>query len=70
MQPEEVLKLIGSASERYNTVRAALRYRGDGPTRKEIRERIERVMNLGENRIGMRILRLARSPAVPRFPHF
>jgi hypothetical protein len=30
---------------------------------------LERVMNLGENRIGMRILRLARSPAVPRFPH-
>ncbi len=31
--------------------------------------RLERVMNLGENRIGKRILRLARSPAVPRFPH-
>ena len=31
--------------------------------------RLERVMNLGENRIGMRILRLARSPAVLRFPH-
>jgi hypothetical protein len=30
---------------------------------------LERVMNLGENRIGMRILWLARSPAVPRFPH-
>ena len=30
---------------------------------------LERVMNLGENRIGMRILRLACSPAVPRFPH-
>jgi LD-carboxypeptidase N-terminal domain len=30
---------------------------------------LERVMNLGENRIGKRILRLARSPAVPRFPH-
>jgi hypothetical protein len=26
-------------------------------------------MNLGGNRIGMRILQLARSPAVPRFPH-
>jgi hypothetical protein len=26
-------------------------------------------MNLGENRIGMRIRRLAWSPAVPRFPH-
>ncbi len=42
MEPEEVLELIGSASERYDTVRAALRYRADGPTRKEIRERIAR----------------------------
>ena len=40
MQPEEVLELIGSAPERYDTVRAALRYRGDGPTKKGIRERI------------------------------
>ena len=30
---------------------------------------LERVMNLGEKRIGMRILRFARSLAVPRFPH-
>ena len=42
MEPEEVLKLIGSASERYDSVRAALRYRGDGPPCKEIRERIVR----------------------------
>jgi hypothetical protein len=35
--------------------------RGDCP--------LERVMNLGENRIGMRIHRLAWCPAVPRFPH-
>ncbi len=40
MQPEEVLKLIGSAPQRYDTVRAALRYRGDGSARKEISERI------------------------------
>jgi len=40
VQPEEVLKLISSAPERYDTVRAALRYRGDRPTKKEIRERI------------------------------
>jgi len=40
VQPEEVLKLISSAPERYDSVRAALRYRGDGPTKKEIRERI------------------------------
>jgi hypothetical protein len=42
VQPEEVLELIGSATQRYDTVRAALRYRGDGPTKKEIRERIVR----------------------------
>jgi hypothetical protein len=30
---------------------------------------LERVMNLGENRMGTRILRLTRSPAIPRFPH-
>jgi hypothetical protein len=40
VQPEEVLELIGSAPERYDTVRAALRYRGDGPTKRGIRERI------------------------------
>ena len=39
MQPEEVLELIRSASQRYDTVRAALRYRGDGPTIKALRER-------------------------------
>ncbi|MDP9410858.1 MAG: hypothetical protein M3P70_10215 [Actinomycetota bacterium] len=42
MKPEEVLELIRSASQRYESVRAALRYRGDGPTHKEIRERIAR----------------------------
>jgi hypothetical protein len=42
MQPEEVLELIGSASTRYDTVRAALRYRAEGPARKEIRERMAR----------------------------
>ena len=42
MRPEEVLELISSAPERYDTVRAALRYRGHGPTKKEIRERIVR----------------------------
>ena len=38
MQPEEVLELIGSASRRYDTVRAALRYRSDGTTRRKIRD--------------------------------
>jgi hypothetical protein len=42
LEHEEVLELIGSASQRYDTVRAALRYRADGPTLKEIRERIAR----------------------------
>ena len=41
VQPEEVLKLIGSAPERYDTVRAALRYLGDGHTRNYIRECLE-----------------------------
>ena len=39
MEPEEVLKLIGSAPERYDSVRAALRYRGDGATIKALRDR-------------------------------
>jgi hypothetical protein len=42
VQPEEVLELIGSASQSYESVRAALRYRGDGLVRKEIHERIVR----------------------------
>ena len=40
MRPEEVLELIVSAPQRYDTVRAALRYRGNGSARKEISERI------------------------------
>jgi hypothetical protein len=39
---EDVLDLIHSAPERYDTVRAALRYQGDGLVLKEIRERIVR----------------------------
>jgi hypothetical protein len=39
MDPESVLELIRSAPERYETVRAALRYRGDGPTIKAMRDR-------------------------------
>jgi hypothetical protein len=42
MEPQEVLELIGSASQRYGTVRAALRYRADGLMVKEIRDRIVR----------------------------
>ena len=40
MEPEEVLDLIRSAPEHYDSVRAASRYRGDDPTHKQIRERI------------------------------
>ncbi len=39
MQPEEVLELIRSAPERYETVRAALRYRGDGQAMAAVDER-------------------------------
>jgi hypothetical protein len=39
VEPEEVLELIHSASERYETVRAALRYRGDGAAIKAARDR-------------------------------
>jgi hypothetical protein len=34
-----MLELMRSAPERYATVRAALRYRGNGPTIKALRER-------------------------------
>ncbi len=42
MEPEEVLELMSSAPERFESVRAALRYRGDGPTIKMVRERFLR----------------------------
>jgi hypothetical protein len=42
VQPEEVLELMRSAPERYDTVRAALRYTGDGSTIKAVRERFLR----------------------------
>lgn len=42
MEPEQVLKLIRSAPERYESVRASLRYQGDGPTIKAVRERFLR----------------------------
>jgi len=42
VQPEDVLELIRSAPERYETVRAALCYRGDGPIIKAVRERFLR----------------------------
>jgi hypothetical protein len=42
VEPEEVLELVRSAPERYDTVRAALHYRGDGATQREIRQRLLR----------------------------
>jgi hypothetical protein len=42
MEPKQVLELIRSAPERYESVRAALRYRGDGTVHKEIHQRIVR----------------------------
>jgi hypothetical protein len=42
LKPQEVLELMHSAPERYDTVRAALRYRGDGPTIKVVREQFSR----------------------------
>lgn len=42
MQPQEVLELIQSAPTRYETVRAVLRYRGDGPMIKTVLERFVR----------------------------
>ncbi len=39
MDPENVLELICSAPERYETVRAALRHRGDGATMRILRDR-------------------------------
>jgi hypothetical protein len=42
VEPEAVLRLMHNAPERYEGVRAALRYRGDGPTIKAVRERFLR----------------------------
>ena len=56
MQPEKVLKLIGFASQRYDTVRAALRYRGAGPTHEEICERIARTEE-GQRAFGEEVTR-------------
>ena len=39
MGPKQALELVRSAPERYKTVRAALRYRGDGCTMTAIEER-------------------------------
>ena len=41
MKPEEVLDLMHTARRRYETVRATLRYRGDGPTIKALRKQYQ-----------------------------
>jgi hypothetical protein len=40
METEKILELMHTASERYKTVRATLRYRGNGPKIKAIQDRI------------------------------
>jgi hypothetical protein len=57
VKPEQVLELIGSAPKRYETVRAAMRYRGDGLVHKEIRGRIART------EAGRRAFRVSESEA-------
>lgn len=42
MSPEEVLELMSTARRRYETVRAALHYRGDGTVIKALRDRYQR----------------------------
>ena len=43
VEPDEVLDLMGDAPKRYETVRAALRYRWHGPTIKSLREQALRL---------------------------
>ncbi len=62
MDPETVLELVRSAPERYETVRAALRYRGDGPTIKAVRERFLR------SEVARRTFRNPQVPPEP-IPH-
>ena len=67
MQSEEVLKLIGSAPKRYESVRAALRYRGDGTVALRaggIPFREPRVRGQARPTISLTVmLRVAASPA-------
>ena len=39
MKPEDVLELMGTAPQRYASVRAALQYGGDGPTLEALEQR-------------------------------
>ena len=62
MKPE-VLELVHSAPERYESVRAALRYRGDGTVHKEIRERLVR------SEAGRRVFRISPEEASEPIQH-
>jgi len=63
VESEDVLELVRSASERYESVRAALRYRGDGRVHKEIRERI------GRSEAGRRAFRISPEEASKPIRH-
>jgi hypothetical protein len=51
LEAKVVLELMRSAPQRYESVRAALRYRGDGPTIKTVRERFLR-SDVGRRTLG------------------
>jgi hypothetical protein len=63
MEPEEILELIHGASERYESVRAALRCRADGPVHKEIRGRLVR------SEAGRRAFRVSPEEAAEPIQH-
>jgi len=50
VRPDKVLDLMSGARERYETVRADLRYRGDGTTIKSLREQHEQALRLSGSR--------------------
>ncbi|MGB3633681.1 MAG: hypothetical protein WA982_06545 [Rubrobacteraceae bacterium] len=54
MSPEEVLELMRTARRRYETVRAALHYRGYGPTIKALRERYQQSEAVEQELDGIR----------------
>ena len=63
MKPEEVLELIHTAPKRYDSVRAALRYRGNGSVQKEIRQRLVR------SEVGRRTFNISPEQASAPIPH-
>lgn len=65
MDPNEVLELIRSAPKHYQTVRAALAYRGGGPTIKAVRKRYWRSETYRRERKASSGQYLADSPEPP-----